>query len=485
MQPVLLNARAPGRVVVLGAGPAGLAAAHSLVRRGGTVDVLEASPAVGGISRTIEKDGYYFDLGGHRFFTRFDEVQALWQSVLGDEFLVRPRLSRIFYNGRFFDYPLKATNALRNLGLVESARCVLSFGRARLRPRGSERTFEEWVSNRFGDRLFDIFFRTYTEKVWGIPTREIGAEWASQRIKNLDLAAAILSAVPARFRPQGAVVPSLIETFHYPRTGPGLMYERMRAQVEEQGGRVHLRAPVVRIEREGFRVERVVSRVESGAEVVWPADTVLSSIPLTLLVQMLSPAAPEAVIHASRQLTFRNLLAVNLIVDHPALFPDNWIYVHAPDLRVGRIQNFKNWSPAMVPDASKTSLGMEYFCSDDDEMWRMDEAGLVALASSELERTGLLKGAHVIGGSVARAARAYPVYRQGYQEHLDVVIGYVRQFENLQAMGRYGMFKYNNADHSILTALLAVENLYGANHDVWRVNTDTEYHEIRGPRAAG
>ncbi|GDX78302.1 hypothetical protein LBMAG42_01130 [Deltaproteobacteria bacterium] len=467
---------------MLGAGPAGLAAAHALVARGGGVDVLEASGAVGGISRTIEKDGYYFDLGGHRFFTRFDEVQALWESVLGDDLLVRPRLSRIFYNGRFFDYPLRATNALRNLGLVESARCVASFGRARLRPRGAERNFEEWVSNRFGDRLFDIFFRSYTEKVWGIPTTEIGPEWASQRIKNLDLGAAILSALPARLRPRRAVVPSLIETFHYPKTGPGLMYERMRAQVEARGGGVHLRAPVVRVERTGFRVDRVVTADREGVETTWAADEVLSSVPLTLLVQMLSPAAPDAVLHAARQLTFRNLLSVNLIVDHPDLFPDNWIYVHAPELKVGRIQNFKNWSAAMVPDASKTSLGLEYFCSDDEELWRMDDAALVALGTAELRSTGLLRGAEVIGGSVARAPKAYPVYKRGYQAHLDVLVDYVRRFENLQAMGRYGMFKYNNADHSILTAILAVENLYGADHDLWRVNTDTEYHEIRSDR---
>jgi protoporphyrinogen oxidase len=470
------------QVVILGAGPAGLAAAYDLTRRGERPLVLERSDTVGGISRTVNYKGYLFDLGGHRFFTKFDEVQKLWEEVLGDDLLVRPRLSRIFYNGRFFDYPLRAGNALRNLGARESARCMVSYARARARPRGGESSFEEWVANRFGDRLFEIFFKSYTEKVWGIPTSEIGAEWASQRIKNLDLSTAVKGALlgPLRGRLQPAeVVTSLIEEFRYPRTGPGLMYDTLRDRVVAQGGEVAMRHEAVRVEREGFRVRRVISRNAAGEEQVHEAEHVLSSMPLTLLVRALHPRVPDEVWEAAHALTFRNLLTVDLIVDHPDLFPDNWIYVHEARLQLGRVQNFKNWSPHMVPDPSKTSLGLEYFCGDDDPIWRMSVPELVALGTREMEQTGLLRGARVLDGTAIWVPKAYPVYRRGYERHLNTLVDYLRRFENLQTMGRYGMFKYNNADHSILTALLAVENLHGAKHDVWAVNTDSDYHEVR------
>lgn len=468
------------RVVILGAGPAGLAAAYDLARRGNSPLVLEKSSGVGGISRTVHHRGYYFDLGGHRFFTKFDEVQALWEEILGDQLMVRQRLSRILYDGKLYDYPLNAANALRNLGPVEAARCAASFGRARLRPRGKERSFEEWVSNRFGDRLFDIFFKSYTEKVWGIPTHEIGAEWASQRIKNLDLGSAIRDALGRR--PSTEVIPSLIEAFHYPRTGPGLMYDTMAARIGTMGGTVALGEDVVRVEREGFAVKRVITRGADGNETVHEGDHFLSSVPLTLLIRALHPRVPDEIWEAAHSLTFRNLLTIDLIVDHPDLFPDNWIYVHERELQLGRIQNFKNWSPFMVPDSSTTSLGLEYFCNDDDPLWKLDDAALIRLGTREMERTGLLRGARVTDGLVVRVPKAYPVYKRGYERPLALLTGHLRKFENLQAMGRYGMFKYNNADHSILTALLSVENIYGAAHDVWSVNTDTEYHEVRGPR---
>jgi protoporphyrinogen oxidase len=466
-------------VVVLGAGPAGLAATYVLARGGGAPVLLEKAPGVGGISRTVTYRGFHFDLGGHRFFTKFDEVQALWEEVLGDAFLVRPRLSRIFYDGKFYDYPLRATNALRNLGPVESARCMASYARARLRTRGGEESFEEWVSNRFGDRLFDIFFRSYTEKVWGIPVSEIGAEWASQRIKNLSLAGAVKDALLRPIGRRGPVVTSLIEQFHYPRTGPGLMYDTMSAKASALGADVRLREEAVRIERRGFRIQRVISRTPDGTEHVHAGDHFLSSIPVTHLIRGLSPQAPDEVLEAANALRFRNLLTIDLIVDHPDLFPDNWIYVHDSRLQLGRVQNFKNWSPHMVPDATKTSLGLEYFCFDEDPIWKMSVPELVALGTREMEATGLLRGARVVDGTAVWVPRAYPVYARGYERHLEVIVAYLRQFENLQTVGRYGMFKYNNADHSILTALLAVENIQGAKHDIWAVNTDTEYHEVR------
>jgi len=469
-------------VVIMGAGPAGLSAAYVLAKKGGAPIVLEKSPGVGGISRTVCFKGYYFDLGGHRFFTKFDEVQALWEEVLEDEFLLRPRLSRIFYNGKFFDYPLKASNALRNLGIRESTRCMLSYGRSRIRPRGDESSFEEWVSNRFGDRLFDIFFRTYTEKVWGIPTSEIGADWAAQRIKNMELSTAVIKALRQpveRFLPgRGEVVTSLIEEFYYPKTGPGLMYDTMQKKTEGFGGDVRLNSEVVRIDVEGKRVTQVMVRDSDGNESVVEGDDFLSSIPLTLVCLRMNPPPPDDVIAAAKALTFRNLLTIDLIVDHPDLFPDNWIYVHDKNLQLGRIQNFKNWSPYMVPDASKSSLGLEYFCSDDEPIWNMSIDELVALGKREMEQTGLMRGT-VLDATAIKVPKAYPVYKVGYEQHLNKVIDFVKSFENLQVMGRYGMFKYNNADHSILTALLAVENIAGAEHDLWSVNSDTAYHEIR------
>ena len=465
--------------MIFGAGPAGLAAGWVLARRGDAPVVLERSDVVGGISRTVEWKGYRFDIGGHRFFTRFDEVQALWEEVLGEAFLVRPRLSRIYYAGRFYDYPLKARNALMNLGPVESARCLASYARVRVRPHADESSFDGWVRNRFGDRLFDIFFKSYTEKVWGIPTTEIGAEWASQRIKNLDLGKAVKRAL--RFSPGDTSVVSLVEHFHYPRTGPGLMYESMARQMTEAGGELRFRSGVVRVEREGLRVVRAWAGAKE-APVAVEGDAFLSSMPLTLLIRAMDPPAPPEVITSANALKFRNLLCVNLVVDHPTLFPDNWIYVHDKRLRLGRIQNFKNWSPAMVPDPRHTTLGLEYFCSDDDDLWRMDDEKLVALGTSEIAQAGLLGAARVLDGMVVRAPKAYPVYERGYEAHLATVVAWLRRFENLQPVGRYGMFKYNNADHSILTALLAVENLDGATHDIWATNTDSDYHEIRPNR---
>lgn len=480
--------------LVLGAGPAGLAAGLALARRGRAPVILERADQVGGICRTVSFKGYRFDLGGHRFFTKFDEVQALWEEVLGEDFLVRPRQSRILYQGGLFEYPLDARNVMENLGIRESVRCVASYARARLRPRGEERTFEDWVSNRFGDRLFEIFFRTYTEKVWGVPCERIGAEWAAQRIKNLELSTAARDALRRSLGGRrsgragdGAVVTSLIEEFFYPRLGPGQMYEAMAERAREAGAEVHLERNVVGLEHADGRVTAARVRGPDGEITRIPASEVLSSIPLTVLVQILDPALPPEVISAARSLTYRHLLTVDLIVDRADLFPDTWIYVHDPALQVGRIQNFGNWSPHMVPVPGTSALGMEYFCSDDDALWKMSTPELVALATRELERTGLLQGARVTDGTVFRVPRAYPVYLDGYAEHLRVVEEAVRGFDNLHAMGRYGMFKYNNSDHSILTALLTVENICeGAANDVWSVNTDTEYHEVRSvpaPRA--
>ena len=468
-------------VLIVGAGPAGLAAALELTKRGLKPVILEKSDGVGGICRTHSYKGYLVDLGGHRFFTKFDEVQELWEEVMGDELLLRPRLSRIFYRGRFFDYPLKAGNALRSLGLLESARCMASFARARARTGRPEENFEQWVSNRFGRRLFQIFFKTYTEKVWGIPTHEIGAEWASQRIKNLDLGEAVKQALPGPLRGllgEEQHVTSLIEEFWYPRRGPGQMYERMAELVQERGATLLMHTAAKRFEVEDGRIVRVVAEGPQGEQVFEP-DQVLSSMPLTLLVKGLHPQVDPATLRSADSLSYRHLITIDLVVDRAELFPDNWIYVHEPALQLGRIQNFKNWSPHMVPDPNTTCLGLEYFCGDEDEIWKMSTQELVELGTREMEATGLMEGGRVIDGTAFKVPRAYPVYKRGYEEHLDRLQAAVDGISNLNVMGRYGMFKYNNSDHSILTALLAVENIFGAEHELWAVNTDTAYHEVR------
>jgi protoporphyrinogen oxidase len=459
------------RTVILGAGPAGLTAAYELARNGVEPVVFEQADRVGGLARTESYKGYRFDIGGHRFYTQVAEVQALWEEVLGPEFLRVRRLSRIYYNGRFFRYPLSAWNALRGLGLWESLLILASYCKARLCPSRTEDTFEEWVTNRFGDRLYRTFFKTYTEKVWGIPCREIRADWAAQRIKGLSLLAAARNAL---FGTRG--VKSLIDEFHYPRLGPGQMWERFKECIEDKGGRVALNTPVLAINRRGARVQSVTVR-EAGADREVAAEQFISSIPVSQLLKWLQPAPPDEVLDAARGLKYRDFLIVALVVNRPELFPDNWIYVHSPQVRVGRIQNFKNWSAAMVPDPAKTCLGMEYFCSRGDDLWRQPDADLIRLAARELEALGLARAGEVEDGHVIRQLKAYPVYDAEYRGRLAVIQGYLAGLENLQTVGRNGLHRYNNQDHSMLCGLYAARNLLGASHDLWEVNTERSYYE--------
>jgi protoporphyrinogen oxidase len=463
------------RAVVIGAGPAGLTAAYLLVRRDVSVVVVERDAQVGGLARTVEYKGYRFDIGGHRFFTKVGPVRDLWRAMLGPDMLRRPRLSRIYYRGRFFDYPLKPLNVLRGLGPLEAFLVVASYVRARLRPIRPEVSVEDWVSNRFGRRLFRLFFKTYTEKVWGIPCNQIGAQWAAQRIKGLSLVTAVANMLFRR-RGRSGAIKTLIEEFEYPRLGPGMMWEAFRADIEGRGGTVLLSTPVTRLHHEGGRVTAVeVER--DGRPVRLEADFVLSTMPLRELVESLSPAAPPEVWAAGAALKYRDFLTVALILDVAELFPDNWIYVHDPRVRLGRIQNFKNWSPDMVPDPRRTCLGLEYFCFEGDGLWTMSDEELIALGARELDLIGLLRGARVVDGTVVRMPKAYPIYDEGYERALEVVRRYLDGFANLQVAGRNGMHKYNNQDHSMVTAILAVQNFFGARHDVWAVNADDEYHE--------
>ncbi|MEO6010175.1 MAG: NAD(P)/FAD-dependent oxidoreductase [Vicinamibacteraceae bacterium] len=466
------------QVVVVGAGPAGLTAAITLAERGATVTVLEKDVRPGGIARTESYKGYLFDIGGHRFFTKEPEVNALWQRWLGSEFLRRPRQSRIFYDGKFFHYPLRAFNALFGLGLWQSVQILASYVRVRLRPSPVEDTFEQWVSNRFGRRLYEIFFKTYTEKVWGIPCSEIRAEWAAQRIKGLSLPSAIRNAL---LPPKGEVIKTLIEAFDYPRRGPGQMWERVVTLVREAGQRVDFETDVVSLRHRDGRVVEVVAS-SHGAETVWPATDVISSMPLQELVLKLDPPPPGAIVAAARRLAYRDFLTVVLILDRETLFTDNWIYVHSSGVQVGRIQNFKNWSPEMVPDARTTSLGLEYFCQEGDALWTTADADLIALGARELEAIGLARADEVRDGAVVRQPKAYPIYDAEYGACLETIKAWLAGLSNLQTIGRNGLHKYNNQDHSMLTALRAVENIAGARHDLWTINTERSYHEeVRVP----
>ena len=462
--------------VVIGAGPAGLTAAYALTRRGLPVTVLEDDQVVGGISRTVERDGWRFDIGGHRFSTKVPVVEQLWHEILPDEeFLLRPRMSRIYYRGKFIDYPLRALNTLRNLGLVESVLCILSYVWARIHPPKDESNYEGWLVARFGWRLYRHFFKSYTEKVWGIPAAQMPADWAAQRVKNLSLLSAVVNAVLPRRNQKD--ITSLIEEFQYPMLGPGMMWERARDHVLGAGGEIVMQAPVTAIRHKDGRATAVVT-ARDGAEVTYPASDVISSMPLPDLVLAMEPPAPAEVVKAARRLSHRDFLTVALVVPESDGFPDNWIYIHSPDVKVGRIQNFGSWSPFLVKEG-RTCLGLEYFVFEGDEMWTASDESLVELGTRELERLGLARADEVSAGFVVRMPKAYPVYDEGYKDAVDVLRRWLDEaVPNVHPVGRNGMHKYNNQDHSMLTALLTVENIVDdAGHDVWAVNVDEDYHE--------
>lgn len=463
-------------VIIIGGGPAGLTAGYELMKHGRKSVVLEKSDKVGGISRTETYKGYRFDIGGHRFFTKVGEVQAVWKEILADDFIQTPRLSRIYYDGRFYDYPLSLFKTLKNLGSIRSFLILVSYLQAKakkfLKLRPEPETFEEWVTDCFGERLYKTFFKTYTEKVWGIPCSQIRADWAAQRIKNMSLKEAVLNAI---FGSKNAK--SLIKKFDYPRLGPGMMWERCQDLLEADGSPVYLNTEVLRVEREGTLIKQVIAK--QGDRVLnLKGDHFINSMPITALVHRLDPLPPEEILTAARSLKYRDFLIVSLIIDCPHLFPDNWLYIHSPEFKVGRIQNFKNWSPEMVPDATKTCLGMEYFCSEGDELWEMADEELIQQASQEITRLDLgVEAKDVIDGCVIRQFKAYPVYDGEYRKHLQILQDYVKSFENLQTVGRNGMHRYNNQDHSMLTALLAAKNIMGEQHDIWDVNVERSYHE--------
>jgi len=478
-------------VVVIGAGPAGLTAAYQLTKAGRPALVLEADDVVGGISRTVERDGWRFDIGGHRFFTKVQPVEDLWHEILppGD-FLMRPRLSRIYYEGKFFDYPIKPLNALRNLGVGEALRCALSYLRVQVRPPADRSTLEGYIVANYGWRLYEHFFKTYNEKVWGVPASELSADWGAQRIKGMSLFKAVWEPVRARVAggrtSRSRQVTSLIEEFQYPKYGPGMMWETCRDLVDKAGGEVVLEAPVTAVERGPAGAEAV--RFEHlGEEVRVETDHVVSSMPFSALVRAMDPPPPPAVLAAADDLHYRDFLTVALVVPEGCGFPDNWIYIHSPEVKVGRIQNFGAWSPFMVREGT-TCLGLEYFVFEGDALWGADDDDLVALAAEELAAIGLVPRDRVLRGYVVRMAKAYPVYDDTYRQAVETIRHWLAaEVPNVHPVGRNGMHKYNNQDHSMYTAMLTVDNIVtGARHDIWAVNVDEAYHEEKaGAEGAG
>jgi protoporphyrinogen oxidase len=474
-------------VAIIGAGPAGLTAGYLLSKENVPVTILEADPDyVGGIARTAKYKGYHFDIGGHRFFSKSKEVEDLWTELLPDDMLDRPRSSRIYYRDNFFAYPLKAGEALNKLGLVESAYCVLSYLKARVFPVKNPRSFEDWVSNQFGKRLFNIFFKTYTEKVWGMSCKEISADWAAQRIKGLSLWSAAWNALFKPAAPQAGadkskIIKTLIDTFRYPRKGPGMMWEVAADKIAAMGGTIEMGRKVVACEFDAAgQAWTVASEDRQGRRHTLAARHVISSAPMRQLVNGITPRLPERVLAAANSLRYRDFLTVVLILKDRKAFDDNWIYIHDPSVLVGRIQNFKSWSPEMVPDPAMTCYGLEYFCFEGDGLWTSSDAQLIERGKTELAKIGLARPEDVVDGCVVRQPKAYPVYDDDYARHVETIRAELESnYPNLHLVGRNGMHKYNNQDHAMMTAMLCAKNILAGEtvYDLWQVNQDAEYHE--------
>ncbi len=462
-------------VFIIGAGPAGLSAANELARGNMFKPVvLEKCGQVGGLSRTEKYKDYLFDIGGHRFLTHIEPVQKLWREILGENLKQVVRLSRIYFGSKFFNYPLKKRNILANLGFYECILIIKSYLKSKLFPIANEKTFDVWIINRFGVRLYETFFKSYTEKVWGIPCHAIQSDWAAQRIQGLSVMTAIADLLFGIKRSK-----SLTEMFYYPDRGPGMMWEGLHQNIVSNEGDVMLSTEVTGIEHSDGRISGIRFQ-NNGIEVFKDTDSVISSTPINRLVSLFNPLPPAEVVKAAEALSYRSFLIVNLIIGQKDLFPDQWIYVHWPQVNVGRIQNFKNWSRDMVPDLEKSSVGLEYFCNEGDETWKMSDDALIEMAAMELETLGLSKKVDVEDGYVIRQANAYPVYDENYHHHLSTIRSYVATFENLQTVGRNGLHRYNNMDHSMITGIMAAQNLEGARHNIWRYdeNEPTSFLDI-------
>ena len=472
-------------VAIIGAGPAGLTAAYLLSKQGLSVTVIEKDPVyVGGISRTVEHNGFRFDIGGHRFFSKSQEVVALWNEILPDDFIQRPRMSRIYYEGKFYSYPLRAFEALGNLGIIRSSLCMASFGWAKLFPKKDVRSFEDWTINQFGHKLYSIFFKTYTEKVWGMPCDEMSADWAAQRIKGLSLGAAVLDGLKRSLglnkKPNdGMATKTLLETFRYPRLGPGMMWNTARDKVLAMDNTVAMDTSLKQLRFDDVTQRWNMQTVDGdGALATINAAHIISSAPMRELAGRIYPL--PATLPSALDLNYRDFLTVALMIRSNDLFPDNWIYIHDDNVKVGRVQNFRSWSPEMVPDPELACVGLEYFCFEGDGLWSMTDDDLIALATKEMAILGLCDPETVVGGAVVRQEKAYPVYDETYRDNVEAMrVELEAAYPTLHMVGRNGMHRYNNQDHAMMTAMLTVRNIdAGARiYDIWNVNEDAEYHE--------
>ncbi len=480
-------------VAIIGAGPAGLTAGYLLTKKGKSVAIIERDEHyVGGISRTVEHDGYRFDIGGHRFFSKSVAVVDLWDEILPHDFIQRPRMSRIYYEGKFYSYPLRAFEALANLGILRSTACMASYLQYKLFPIRDVRSFEDWTTNQFGRKLYSIFFKTYTEKVWGMPCDEMSADWAAQRIKGLSLWSAVVDGVKRslglnRAPNDGQAAKTLLETFRYPRLGPGMMWDAARDRIERSGfGAIIMGHSLERLSATGENGWRMVARSAGGEAMTICAKDTISSAPMRELAKRMHPL-PETTLNASN-LKYRDFLTVALKIKSDDLFPDNWIYIHDEKVQVGRVQNFRSWSPEMVPDDDVACVGLEYFCFENDGLWSSSDDELIALATAEMAILGLCDPADVIGGAVVRQEKAYPVYDEHYAANVAALRGELEdKYPTLHLVGRNGMHRYNNQDHAMMTAMLTVENILAGErlYDIWCVNEDAEYHEAGEEGADG
>ncbi len=459
---------------IIGAGPAGLAAAHELAINGATSVISESQEVVGGLCRTMQFDNCRFDTGPHRFFTRNDQVRQLFVDITADDLINVPRLTRIYYNGKYFDYPLTAKNALFTLGAVNATQIVYSYILSTCSNKGRDAvTFEDWVVGQFGRRLFEIFFKTYTEKVWGIDCSKIGAEWAGQRIKGLNLFTAALNALVGDKKKK---IKTLVDEFIYPRLGAGQFYEKMADKISASGNEILLNSKTVRLNRDGNRIVSAVI-LQNEKEIEVEADYFFSSMPFTDLIKILSPAPPQVILDACAKLRYRDHISVQLKYSgHP--FPDNWIYIHAKEVGMARISDYRNFSREMVTDDNVSPLTVEYFTFKEGPLWGKSDEELISIAGKELEMMKIAETANISNGYIVRSEKAYPLIELGYDNHVETLKGWLGNISNLAPIGRAGMFKYNNQDHAIATGMLAARNAMGiGKFDPWKVNIDAEYHE--------
>jgi protoporphyrinogen oxidase len=472
------------RIGIIGAGPAGLTSGYILAKQGIAVDIFESSPGeLGGISRTVVYKNFRFDIGGHRFFSKSSEIEALWSEILPDDMMNNDRLSRIYYKGNFYNYPLEAIEVIENLGKRESLLSVASYLKAKALPKPKPQNLEEWVTKKFGSRLYRTFFKSYTEKVWGRPCTEIAADWAAQRIKGLSLSTAAIAAI--RKRPRGRnhdrskQIKTLITAFRYPRLGPGMMWEAAADQIRARGGQIHFNSKVEALHHDPVQGHWHL-QMQGSDQRHGPYQHLVSSAPLSAVVRAITPPLPAETIAAASRLSYRDFILVALILHTKSTFPDQWLYIHDPDLKVGRIQNFINWSPDMLDGSGRLCYGMEYFCFENDDLWSKSDQDLISLATQELEQLGLAKTGEVVDGCVVRQPKAYPVYDEEYQSRIDLIkTSLATHCPGLHQVGRNGMHRYNNQDHSMMTGILTAKNILDPTFtlDPWQVNQDAEYIE--------